>query len=81
MRKYRKILKDDLEDIFCDVCGNSCIPSVSNMELNASFAEFATLEARWGYFSGQDGESAHYEICEKCFKKVNDFLKNISAGN
>jgi hypothetical protein len=76
MRRYKKVLKDELLDIVCDICGGSCVPEGSG---GAGWAEFAVLEANWGYFSRKDGDKLHKEICEKCFDKLVDFMESISV--
>jgi hypothetical protein len=83
MRKYKKVVKDELDDILCDVCGASCVPKrdEGSVEFDASWAEFAVLEANWGYMSRKDGDRANYEICEKCFDKIVVFIGSISVGD
>ena len=77
MRKYKKVLKDELLDVVCDACGRSCVPENSE---GPGWAEFAVVEANWGYFSEKDGDKYYKEICESCFDKVCDFLKSISEN-
>lgn len=78
MRKYKKAIKDVLSDVVCDVCGSSCKPSFCE---DASMAEFATLEASWGYFSGRDGETLSMDMCERCFERILAFAKSISSDS
>ena len=34
-----------------------------------------SFRAEWGYFSGKDGESHRFELCEKCYDMiVADFM-------
>lgn len=70
MRIYKKKLKDDLSDLKCDICDNSCKTKLDDYE-------FASLKAQWGYSSRKDGEECNLEICEDCFDKIMDFIKNI----
>lgn len=76
MRRYKKKLKNVLEDIVCDICGKSCIPSSQE---DVGFAEFAVLEANWGYFSRKDETSYNCEICEDCFDKLNNFIEGLKS--
>jgi hypothetical protein len=74
MRKFEKKLKDTLVEILCDICGKTC--SCPGFE-DASMAEYATLEASWGYCSASDGNQHHCEMCEDCFEKVTSFIESI----
>lgn len=76
MRKYKKVLKDELEDVVCDVCGKSCVSGT--LEAFGVGAEFAVLRADWGYGSRKDGESFMLEMCEDCFDKIVAFVGTIS---
>jgi hypothetical protein len=74
MRKYKKVLKNELEDIICDVCSKSCLDErFPEIEL----AEFATIEANWGYLSKKDGERFNWEICEECFDKIKAYMDSL----
>lgn len=75
MRKFRKKLKPELADIICDICGDSCLSKCS-ME-DPAMAEWALLEASWGYCSGKDGEQYKCEMCERCFNKVRAFINSM----
>lgn len=77
MRKYRKVLKDQLEDIVCDVCGRSCLSDCSRAMGGGTAVEYATLEAAWGYCSKKDGDRYSCEICEECFDRVRAFIDSI----
>lgn len=75
MRKHKKVLKDELKDIICDICGLSCM-SACSME-DPAMAEYAVLEGVWGYCSHKDGERYSCEMCENCFDKVKAFIDSI----
>lgn len=78
MRKYKKVRKEQLFDIICDICKKSCRTKCSDMANDASMVEYATLEAIWGYCSaGKDGERYTCEMCESCFDKVKEFIESI----
>ena len=75
MRKYRKVLKDELEDIVCDICGKSCLTDCSMDD--PAMSEYATLEAMWGYCSPKDGDRYLCEMCEDCFGKVSVYIDSL----
>lgn len=77
MRKYRKVLRDEVEDIVCDVCGNGCRNECGDLVSDIGMVEYATLEALWGYCSTRDGESYRCEMCEGCFEKVSAFIDSL----
>lgn len=77
MRKYKKVLKDELDNIICDICGKGCRTACSEIASDSSMVEYATLEAIWGYCSGKDGERYTCEMCEDCFGKVSDFIDSL----
>jgi hypothetical protein len=75
MRKYRKVLKDEVEDIICDICGKSCLTDCSMGD--PAMSEYATLEAVWGYCSARDGERYVCEMCEDCFGRVSAYIDSM----
>jgi hypothetical protein len=77
MRKYRKVLKDEVEDIVCDICGKSCLTDCSMGD--PAMSEYATLEGIWGYCSAKDGERYTCEMCEDCFGRVSDFIDSMRS--
>lgn len=79
MRKYKKVRKDQLFDIVCDICGQGCRNQCSDMQDDASMVEFATLEALWGYCSRKDGGSYKCEMCENCFDKVKAHIDSMRS--
>lgn len=79
MRKYRKRLKSELSDIVCDICGESCMSDCSMKD--PAMAEWALLEASWGYCSRKDGEHYNCEMCEKCFDKISAFVDSLKASH
>jgi hypothetical protein len=77
MKKYKKVLKSELSDVVCDICGASCLdPRYPDVAM----AEFATLETNWGYLSKKDGERANWEMCEACFDKVKSYMDSLKAA-
>ena len=53
-----------LMDIICDICGESCIDSIT---MNY---EYLNLFTRWGYGSKHDGEPWAAQVCEKCTLEI-----------
>jgi hypothetical protein len=77
MRKYKSVPKDVLSEIICDVCGAKCEDCSQDDPL---MAEYATLEAMWGYCSTKDGDRFTCDMCEKCFDKVVSFVESIKKN-
>ena len=77
MRKYKKVLKDELSDILCDICGKTCLSECSMHD--PAMSEYAVLEGIWGYCSRRDGERYVCEMCESCFDKVKVFIDSIRS--
>lgn len=71
MKTYKQVARKEVDEIFCDCCGKSCTITEPVIE-----HEYATLEATWGYFSGQDGTQYAIEICETCFDQILGLLKD-----
>lgn len=74
MKKYKVEPREVLSDVTCDVCGASCMQKGC---FDPLMADFATLEASWGYCSGKDGEQYRCDICEKCFDKILAYIDSI----
>lgn len=70
MKTYKKKTVKVIDEICCDMCGETCTTQEPFME-----HEYAKLEASWGYFSEQDGTQYDIEICEYCFNEVLGFIK------
>lgn len=78
MRKYKRVTKQQVSDIVCDICSRSCMTACS-ME-DPGMAEYAVLEATWGYCSKKDGDQYTCEMCEACFEKVSSFIDSLKAN-
>jgi hypothetical protein len=70
MRIYKSKKIEVLDEVTCDICGESC------SDVNFGH-ECAHLVADWGYASRQDGIKYEVDFCEKCFGTVMDFLKTV----
>lgn len=68
MKKYIEKLCNKLDDVLCDVCGESC-------KKTCDF-EHATISATWGYDSKKDLTNHDIDLCEKCFDKTIEFLRS-----
>ena len=70
MEKHVEKFTRVLDNIICDICGNSC-------KINNGFEdyEFARLYAQWGYNSKKDGRDYKIDLCEECFDKTIEFLE------
>lgn len=77
MKKYKKVLKNEISDVICDVCSRSCLKSPGV----PYSSEFASLNAEWGYWSRKDGQNASLDLCEDCFDKIISFVKTISENS
>lgn len=51
--------------VICNKCGRS-LP-VNNDIIMADFIE---INKKWGYFSGKDGKSYRFILCEECSDKL-----------
>ena len=67
MRTYSEKICQKLDNIFCDICGECCKKEANN--------EYASLCAHWGYDSKKDLIRHNIDLCESCFDKTIQFLK------
>ena len=70
MKILREVMKEEVVDITCDICGNSCAKCG---------LEYAELRSNWGYDSKKDGEQHTCEICETCYDKLRDFIESLGG--
>lgn len=71
MKKTKEKLVLQLDDIVCDICGDSC---KKNLDI-----ESAKLFAHWGYDSKKDGDVYDIDLCEKCFDRTLNYLMQIRS--
>lgn len=76
MKKYKKKLTKVISEILCDCCGQSCTKEVPTIKPSFDH-EYATIEAKWGYWTKQDGTVYDIQICESCFNEVLQCMKRI----
>lgn len=64
MRQYQQKVKEtkEVKKILCNKCGKevSAADGIPEMEM-------FSVDYRWGYFSGKDGERHRFELCEECY--------------
>jgi hypothetical protein len=70
MKIFKKQQCEKLDEIICDICGESC-------KKNLGENESASLTSTWGYDSKKDLTRHNIDLCENCFDKTIDFLKSI----
>ncbi|MTJ02675.1 hypothetical protein [Idiomarina piscisalsi] len=70
-------------DITCDTCGASVIPDIQKTDQDNldNFDAFGVLHAEFGYGSKQDGDSFHFDLCEKCFGELVDTVNKLRVSN
>ncbi len=67
MRKLKKIIKEEYvrDKVYCNCCGE---------EIELGFSEqvgnYLSVDKRWGYGSGFDGEYHSFDLCEDCYRKL-----------
>lgn len=67
MRTFKTILVEhkEVEDIFCNLCGQKVPVKVFNFG-----QDYLHIEKDWGYNSDYDGEVHTIDICMSCYKKL-----------
>ena len=64
MKKFKKIQIDTIDDIICDICGNSCYIGLQDIK------DFYGVSIKYhaGYFSKyfEDNTNIELDLCEKC---------------
>lgn len=65
MRQYLDHKKRTLEKVVCNQCGRE-------LKLENGIVQEGVFqgEARWGYFSGKDGEKHLFDLCEACYERL-----------
>ena len=83
MKKTANQSVEDITDILCDACGTSVAPDFQKEHRDSlnDFSEYGILHASYGYGSNQDGDSFHFDLCERCFKELVNKVKGMQASN
>lgn len=71
----KNIVADVVEDVKCDICGESC-----KIVASPDF-EYSQLFADWGYGSKNDGEKWDYTFCEVCSLKIVAFIEALKEAH
>jgi hypothetical protein len=70
VKAERVIVEDLVEDILCNICGESCR---DRMAMNY---EYMTCQASWGFDSTRDTYTTVFHVCEPCYdSKILPLLK------
>lgn len=83
MKKTTETPVKVVTDITCDACGTTVVPDVQKTyreNLN-DFDEFGVLQAAYGYGSSHDGDSFHFDLCEKCFGELIDRIRQLRVSH
>ena len=65
MRQYLDLDKRTLEKVVCNQCGREL-----RLENGILQEGVFSGEARWGYFSGKDGEKHTFDLCETRYDQL-----------
>lgn len=63
MRKYNTM--GQLEKVVCNQCKKEVICSGDILK-----EQFFSVRYSWGYFSGRDGETDEWDLCQDCYEKL-----------
>ena len=61
MRQYQLKETKEITKIICNRCGKE-----TKVVSGIPKREMLHVEHTWGYFSGKDGESCSFDLCEEC---------------
>ena len=65
MRQYQLKETKEITKIICNRCGKE-----TKVVSGIPKREMLHVEHTWGYFSGKDGESCSFDLCEECFDEI-----------
>lgn len=71
-KEFKKVEKDEVSDIICDMCHRSCKRSIAE---GCTTHEYMEVYAKWGYGSNKDMSKWEAHFCEECAEKIDDFVK------
>lgn len=75
MKKYSDTEEKVLQKVVCNCCGRE-------LPVAAGFVREGLFEAKvtWGYFSGKDGETHDFDLCEDCYDRwIRSFAIPVSV--
>lgn len=58
-------INNRLEKVYCNACGERIMHTK-----NIITGPALSFRAEWGFFSGKDGESHRFELCERCYDRI-----------
>ena len=64
-RKTYAPVSVEITKIICNRCGKE-----TKVVSGIPKREMLHVEHTWGYFSGKDGESCSFDLCEECFDEI-----------
>jgi len=67
MKTFKKVEKDVVDDVICDMCHRSCKRGITH--------EYLEVYAKWGYGSNKDLSKWEAYFCEECAEKIDAFVK------
>lgn len=65
MREYTKGLKTIVRKVICNQCKKEL-----QIENEAASTDWLAVDKTWGYFSGKDGETHSFDLCEECYDRL-----------
>ena len=65
MREYTEGTKTIVKKVICNQCGKEI-----KIDDSTAPAEWLAVDKSWGYFSGKDGETHSFDLCEVCYDKL-----------
>ena len=65
MRKYSLTQKNKIIKMKCNFCGYEM-----KTDKGIVVEGVCSVDCSWGYFSGKDGETHSFDICEKCYDNM-----------
>lgn len=75
MREYQDGKEAELTGILCNCCKKKMA-----VEGNMVKEGICSVKVTWGYFSGKDGETHRFDLCEQCYDKlVKTFLVPVEV--
>lgn len=66
-KEFRKVEKDELADVLCDMCHRSCKRGPN--------LEYLEVYTKWGFGSNKDLAKWEAQFCEDCSDKIDEFVK------
>lgn len=65
MKIYQDTEKKQLEQVICNCCGKKLKQKGQMVQEG-----YCPVKVSWGYFSGKDGETDCFDLCEECYDRI-----------